>query len=89
MVELEDLLGGISNSWASLYVLGCEFWEEMLLALVKEYITDLWEVGKLYGDPCSTQPQSHSWLRDATMVERQRRTIGNAGKSVTHLIQRE
>ena len=49
----------------------------MLLALVKEYITDLWE------------PQSHPWLRDATMVERQRRTIGNAGMSVTHLIERE
>ena len=42
-------------------MLGCELWTEnfnAMLALVKEYIIDLWEVRKvkLYGEPCSTQP---------------------------------
>ena len=34
--------------------------------LVKEYIIDLWEVRKikLYGEPCSTQPQSQSSAGD-------------------------
>ena len=49
------------------FVLGCEFWTEnfdCMLALVKEYIINLWEVRKvkLYGEPCSTQPQSQSRL---------------------------
>ena len=44
-----------------------------MLALVKEYIIDLWEVRKvnLYGEPCSTQPQSQSSAgdpRDGTVV---------------------
>ena len=44
---------------------------DSMLALVKEYIIDLWEVRKvkLYGEPCSTQPQSQSSagdLRDGT-----------------------
>ena len=44
-----------------------------MLALVKEYIIDLWEVGKvkLYREPCSTQPQSQSLAgdpRDGTVV---------------------
>ena len=54
-----------------------------MLALVKEYIIDLWEVRKvkLYGEPCSTQPQSQSSAgdpRDGTVVGRQRR--GKFGK---------
>ena len=48
-------------------MLGCVLWTEnfnALLALVKEYIIDLWEVTKvkLYGEPGSTQLQSQSWL---------------------------
>ena len=44
-----------------------------MLALVKEYIINLWEVRKvnLYGEPCSTQPQSQSSAgdpRDGTVV---------------------
>ena len=54
-----------------------------MLALVKEYIIDLWEVRKikLYGEPCSTQPQSQSSagdLRDGSVVGGQRR--GKFGK---------
>ncbi len=42
-------------------MLGCELWMEnfdSMLALVKECIINLWEVGKvkLYGEPCSTKP---------------------------------
>ena len=51
-----------------------------MLALVMEYIIDLWEV-KLYGEPCSTQPQSQSSagdLRDGTVFGGQRR--GKFGK---------
>jgi len=43
---------------------------DFVLALVKEYITDVWEV-KLYGEPCSAQPQSHSSAgdpKDGTVV---------------------
>ena len=38
-----------------------------MLALVKEYIIDLWEVRKvkLYGKPCSTQPQPQSSAGDS------------------------
>ena len=48
-------------------MLGCELWTEnfdSMLASVKEYIIDLWEVRKvkLHGEPCSTQPQSQFWL---------------------------
>ena len=58
-------------------MLGCELWTEnldALLALVKEYIIDLWEVRKikLYGEPCPTQLQSQSSAgdpRDGTVVE--------------------
>ena len=55
-------------------MLGCELWTEnfdSMLALVKEYIINLWEVRKvkLCGESCSTQPQSQSSagdLRDGT-----------------------
>ena len=68
------------------FVLGCELWMEnfdSMLALVKEYIIDVWEVRKvkLYGEPCSTQPQSQSSAgdpRDGTVVGGQRR--GKFGK---------
>ena len=61
-------------------MLGCELWTDkfdVLLALVKEYIIDLWEVRKvkLYGEPCSTQLQSQSSSgvsRDGTVVGGQR-----------------
>ena len=48
-----------------------------------EYIIDLWEVRKvkLYGEPCSTQPQSQSSagdLRDGNVVGGRRR--GKCGK---------
>ena len=67
-------------------MLGCEFWTEnfdSMLALVKEYIIDVWEVRKvkLYGEPCCTQPQSQSSAgdpRDGTVVGGQRR--GKFGK---------
>ena len=54
-----------------------------MLALVKEYIINLWEVRKvkLYGEPCCTQPQCQSSagdLRDGTVVGGQRR--GKFGK---------
>ena len=54
-----------------------------LLALVKDYIIDLWEVRKvkLYGEPCSTQLQSQSSagdLRDGAVVGGQRN--GKFGK---------
>ena len=62
------------------FVLGCELWTEnfdSMLALVKEYITDVWEVRKvkLY------QPQSQSSAgdpKDGTVVGGQRR--GKFGK---------
>ena len=54
----------------SSYVVDCELCEEKyesLLAIVKEYLSDLWEVSKvkLYGVPGSSQPQSQTfspWL---------------------------
>ena len=69
-------------------MLGCELWTEnfdSMLALVKEYIINLWEVRKvkLYGEPCSTQPQSQSSagdLRDGTVVGGQRRGTCKFGK---------
>ena len=71
----------LDNIERASFVLGCELWMEdfdSMLALVKEYIIDLWEVRKvkLYGEPCSTQPQSQSSagdLRDGTVVGGQRR----------------
>ena len=67
-------------------MLGCELWTEnfdSMFALVKEYTINLWEVRKvkLYGEPCSTQPQSQSSAgdpRDGTVVGGQRR--GKFGK---------
>ena len=52
-----------------MHIADCEFWMEnfeSMLTLVKEYITDVWEVRKvkLYGEPCSTQPQSQSLAGD-------------------------
>ena len=48
----------LDNIERASFVLGCELWMEnfnSMLALVKEYIIDLWEVRKvkLYGEPCS------------------------------------
>ena len=53
------------------------------LALMREYIIDVWEVRKVkvYGEPCSTQPQSQSSAgdpRDGTVVGGQGR--GKFGK---------
>ena len=51
-----------------------------MLAFVKKYIIDLWEVGEV-GESCSTQPQFQSLagnLRDGTVVGGQRR--GKLGK---------
>ena len=63
------------------FVLVCELWMgnfDSMLALVKKCIIDLWEVRKvkLYGEQCSTQPQSQSSAgnpRDGTVVGGQRR----------------
>ena len=83
MIELRSTLGEtlrdfepLKNIERASFVLGCELWTEnfdSMLALVKEYIIDLWEVRKvkLYGEPCSTQPQCQSSagdLRDGTVV---------------------
>ena len=68
MVKLRAILGEGFKDFEALdniyyerasFVLGCELGTENLdsmLALVKEYIIDLWEVrkGELYGEPCST-----------------------------------
>ena len=67
-------------------MLDCELWTEnfdSMLALVKEYIINLCEARKvkLYGEPCSTQPQSQSSAgdpRDGIVVGGQRR--GKFGK---------
>ena len=93
MVKLRVTLGEVFKDFEALdnierasFVLGCELWTEnfdSMLALVKEYITDVWEVRKvkLYGEPCSTHPQSQSSAgdpRDGTVVGGQRR--GKFGK---------
>ncbi len=93
MIKLRSTLGEALKDFEALhnierasFVLGCELWTEnfdSMLALVKEYITDVWDVRKvkLYGEPCSTQPQSQSSagdLRDGTVVGGQRR--GKFGK---------
>ena len=71
----------LDNIERASFVLGCELWTEnfnSMLALVKEYLIDLWVVRKvkLYGESCSTQPRSQSSagdLRDGTVVGVQRR----------------
>ena len=93
MVKLRAILGeafkdfeALDNIEKASFVLGCELWTEnfdALLALVKEYIIDLWEVRKvkLYGEPCSTQLQSQSSAggpRDDPVVGGQRN--GKFGK---------
>ena len=93
VIKLRSTLGeafkdfeALNNIERASFVLGCELWTEnfdSMLALVKEYIIDVWEVRKvkLYGEPCSTQPQSQSsaWdPRDGTVVGGQRR--GKFGK---------
>ena len=72
-MKLKASLGGsyarfeaMSSLDKSSFVLGNELWEEhfeSLLALVKAYITDIWEErkSKLYGDvECAQQPRPHS-----------------------------
>ena len=90
IIKLRSTLGEAFKDFEALerasFVLGCELWTEnfnSMLALVKEYIIDLWEARKvkLYGEPYSTQPQSQSSagdLRDGTVVGGQRR--GKFGK---------
>ena len=93
MVKLRDILGEAFKDFEALdsmekaaFVLSCEFWTEnfdSLLALVKEYIIDLWEARKvnLYEEPCSTQLQSQSSVgdsKDGTVVGGQGR--GKFGK---------
>ena len=83
MVKRRAILGeafkdfeALDNIEKASFVLCWELWTEnfnALLALVKEYIIDLWEVRKvkLYGEPCSTQLQSQSSAgnpRDGTVV---------------------
>ena len=95
MVKLRAILGEAFNDFEALdniekasFVLGCELWTEnfgALLALVKEYIIDLWEVRKvkLYGKPCSTQLQSQSLagdLRDGNVV------AAKLGSMVFHIV---
>ena len=93
MIKLRSTLGeafkyfeALDNIERASFVLGCELWMkdfDSILALVKEYIINLWEVRKvrLYGEPCCTQPQSQSLvgdLRGGIMVGGQRR--GKFGK---------
>ena len=93
MIKLRSTLGeafkdfkALDNIERASFMLGCELWTEnfdAMLALVKEYIIDLWEVrkAKLYGEPCFTQPQSQSSAgdpRNGTVVGGQRR--GEFGK---------
>ena len=93
MIKLRSTLGDAFKDFEALdnierasFVLGCELWTEnfdAMLALVKEYIIDLWEVRKvkIYGEPCCTQPQSQSSAgdpRNGTVVGGQRR--GEFGK---------
>jgi len=80
IVGLRSTLGEAFKDFEALesasLVLGYELWMknfDSVLALVKEYILDLWEVRKvkLYGELCSTQPQFQSSagdLRDGTVV---------------------
>ena len=82
MVKLRAILGEAFKDFEALDNIEKAFFA--LLALVKEYIIDLWEVGKvkLYGEPCSAQLQSQSSagdLRDGTVVGGQRN--GKFGKS--------
>ena len=97
MIKLRSTLGksfkdfeALDNIERASFVLGCELWTEnfdSMLALVKEYIINLWEVRKvkLYGKPCSTQPQSQSSAgdpRDGTVVGGQSRdTFGKFSHS--------
>ena len=93
MVKLRAVLGEAFKDFEALdnidkasFVLGYELWTEnfdVLLALVKEYIIDLWEVRKvkLYEESCSTQLQSQFSAgdsRDGTVVGGQRN--GKFGK---------
>ena len=76
MIKLRSTLGEAFKDLEALdsierasFVLGCELWTEnfdSMLALVKEYIINLWEVRKvkLCGESCSTQPQSQSSAGD-------------------------
>ena len=76
MIKLRSTLGeafkdfeALDNIERASFVLGCVLWMEnfdSVLALVKGYIIDLWEVRKvkLYGEPCSTQPQCQSLAGD-------------------------
>ena len=88
MIKLRSTLGeafkdfeALDNIERASFVLGCELRMknfDAMLAIVKEYIIDLWEVKKvkLYGEPCSTQPQSQSSAgdpKDGTVVGGQRR----------------
>ena len=89
MVKLRATLGeafkdfeALDNIERAYFVLGCELWTEnfdSMLALVKEYIINVWEVRKVkfYGEPHSTQFSAGD-PRDGTVVGGQRR--GKFGK---------
>ena len=99
MIKLRSTLGEVFNGHIerASFVIGWELWMEIfdfMLALVKEYIIDLWEVrkGKLYEEPCSTQPQSQSSAgdpRDGTVVGGQGRgkcsKFGHSGRVTSKL----
>ena len=66
MIKLKAILRKATNFEAlhiietASFMLGCEHWTkyfDALLALVKEYITNVWEIRKvkLYGELCSSQ----------------------------------
>ena len=65
MTIYEDL-ESLENVEKSSYVLGSELWESKfdgLLALVKEYVVDVWEIRKhkLYDSDSESGLQLHAW----------------------------
>ena len=60
-------LYALDNIERASFVFDCKLWTgnfDSMLALVKQYIIDLWEVRKVkfYGEQCSTQPHAFSVL---------------------------
>ena len=84
-IKLRSTLGEAFKDFEALdiierasFVLGCELWIENFDSMLALVIIGVWEVRKvkLYGEPCSTQPQYQSSagdLRDGTVVGGQRR----------------
>ena len=82
LLELQEMLGNEFKRFDSLdslgkssFILGSELWEDhfdSLLALVKDYVVNIWEVRKfkLYGDDSSQSQSSTGDLGDVAGFER-------------------